>query len=77
MLKTYKKLVAASKVGSGYYLHCAELRSLLSGLLNLFLPFPGTIITKFVCANPRTDNIIMVDFAECGTNALVDLGGCP
>jgi len=44
-LKTYKKSVAASRVRIGCYLNQIRLRSLLWGLLNLFLPIPGTLIT--------------------------------
>jgi len=65
MLKTYKKLVADSWVRIGCYLNHIRLRSLLSGLYSLFRPFQRTFLTKFVCENPRTDHMLIFNFADC------------
>jgi len=65
MLKSYRKLVAASKVRFGYYLNHIGLHSLLKDIYSLFGPLLGTFITKFISENPRTDNIVMFNFAEC------------
>jgi hypothetical protein len=70
MLKTSKKLVAGSTVTSGYYVNHIRLRRLLQGLYSLFRPFPGMFIKKFVCENPRTDNIVMFNFADCADKCL-------
>ena len=70
MLKTYKKLVAASRVRNGCYFNHIGLRSLLNGLTSLFRPFPGTSITRFICENPRTDNIVMFNFVDCADKCL-------
>jgi len=70
MLKTSRKLVAASAVRSRDYLNHIRLHSLLWGLLSLFHPFPGTFITIFVCENPRTDNLVISNFADCADKCL-------
>jgi len=70
MLKTYKKLVAASRVRIGCYLNHIRLRSLLKGLWGLFRPFPGTFITKLVCMDPRIEHIMMFTFADCADKCL-------
>jgi len=65
MLKTSKKLVAASVVRSEYYLIHRQLRSLLWSLWSLYRPFPGTFLTRFISQNLRTDDIVMFNFADC------------
>jgi len=70
MLKTSKKLVAASQVRFGYYLNHIQLRSLLWGVWHRFLPFTGMLTTKFVCEYPRMRNIMMFDFADCDNKCL-------
>jgi len=70
MLKTYKKLVAASKVRFGCYLNHTELCSLLLGFWSLFCPVQGTFISKFVCEIPRTHNIVMLNRVDCAGRCL-------
>jgi len=65
MSKTYKKLVAASRVRIGCYPNHIRLCSILEGLQSLFRPFPGMYITKFGCEIPRTGNIVMFKFTDC------------
>ena len=77
MLKTYKKLVAASKVSFLYCLNQIRLRSRRYCLWSLFHPFLGTFITTLDCENPTTENIVMFNFVDCRTNAFDNHGGFP
>ena len=70
MLKTYKKLVSASRVRNGCYLNHLRLCSLLCSLYSLFCPFPRTFVLNFASENPRTDNIVLFNFADCAAKCL-------
>ena len=43
----------------------------------MFHPRPGMLITKFVCENPRADNIMMSNVADCADKSLLGHEGLP
>jgi len=64
MLKTYKQIVAAYRVSIGCYFNHIRLCRLLQGISTLFGPLQRMFINKFVCDNPRIDNIVMFNFVH-------------
>jgi len=77
MFKTYKKLVAASRVRIVCYLNHIQIRSLLQGLETLFCSFLGPFIANFICENPRTDSILIFNFADFAGKCLGRPWSCP
>jgi hypothetical protein len=65
MLKTLRRVVPASKMRFGYYIHYIRFCSLIQGEKCLVRLMSVMLITTFALRNPQIYNITMFNLADC------------